>query len=137
MKVLVDLLDDVRVLHDKLQADHVSGRVHVLVGSGASHKRSLSRVVGVGFRDGAGFDKCLEELALDRLLRRGDLHALEASSRVADHDSDLALRLASFRIDFLFRECSRVVRLFTSIATLLVCGGFGAFVWIRAASVSQ
>jgi hypothetical protein len=27
------------------------------------------------------------------------LHAFESSSRVADHDSDLALRLASFGID--------------------------------------
>lgn len=60
----------------------------------------LLGVIGIRLGDGASLDKGLEQVSLDSLKRRIQLHSLISGSTVAHQDGDLSLRLALFFLAF-------------------------------------
>lgn len=130
----VDFLDDVGVLNNQLERDHVSGGVNTLVGAGTSDECRLLGIIGVGFGYGSSLDKGREQIAFDRLFGCVDLHALVASTAVSDQDGDLALRLALFCGDLILGEGCREDRVFRARLLLFFVVASSA-VWLLSSEV--
>lgn len=111
-QMAVDLLHNVLVLNDHLQRDDVTGGMHTLIGSSSSHESRLFGVVGVVLRDGSGLDKGLEDITLNGLLGRIQLHAMVTSSTISNHTGNLSLGLSHLV------GHQRTVRLSTCISAL-------------------
>src|SRR4051794_13619750 len=105
--MVVDLFNNIILFDNQLQRHNVACSMYTLIGTRTTNERRFLGVGCVRLRYGAGRDKSVEQVSLDGLLLVVDLHALVASTRVADHDCDFALRSALFCLDFLCRECCR------------------------------
>lgn len=69
-KVAVDLADDVRILSDEFQRNHVSRSMDTFICSSTTHKRRFFGIIGICFGDGASCDECSEEVTFNCLLEQ-------------------------------------------------------------------
>ena len=67
-QVVVDLLDNIRILDDELHGYHIAGSMDAFVRPGTAHQSRFLRIIRVSFGDRTCSNERLEKVSLDRLL---------------------------------------------------------------------
>src|SRR5438045_3072376 len=88
--MLVYFLYHIFIFYDELEGNHIASSMDSLVCSGATNKRRLLWVVGIGFRYGTSRDESLKKVAFDGFLRSINLHAFVSRPSISNKNSDFA-----------------------------------------------